>query len=112
MGKQSFVRLGIVRAATAAMLVSLVAACASDMSDPAPVVMKGAGPGTVGEASTGLAAAGERRIVVQTGQQLGRIAEAYHVPKRAIIAANHLQPPYKLAVGQKLVIPGGSAAAP
>src|SRR5438067_5858013 len=75
--------------------------------------MEGAGPGIFGEASSGATAsprAGERRIVVQPGQQLGRIADAYHVPKRAIIAANHLEPPYKLAAGQKLLIPGAAPA--
>ena len=49
------------------------------------------------------------RITVKPGQSLGRIAEYYHVPTRAIIAANQLQPPYELKVGSQLVIPGAAA---
>jgi hypothetical protein len=45
-------------------------------------------------------------IAVKPGQSLGRIAEHYHVPKQAIIAANQLQPPYELKAGSQLVIPG------
>jgi LysM repeat protein len=47
-------------------------------------------------------------IVVKPGQSLGRIAEHYHVPKRTIIAANQLQPPYELKAGSQLVIPGAA----
>jgi LysM repeat protein len=45
-------------------------------------------------------------ITVAQGQSLGRIAETYHVPKRVIIAANQLQPPYELKAGSRLVILG------
>jgi LysM repeat protein len=48
-------------------------------------------------------------IAVKPGQSLGRIAEHYHVSKRAIIAANQLRPPYELKAGSQLVIPGVSA---
>jgi LysM repeat protein len=48
-------------------------------------------------------------ITVEPGQSLGRIAETYHVSKRAIIAANELQPPYELKAGSRLVIPGATA---
>lgn len=58
------------------------------------------------------ASAASRRIVVQPGQSLGRIAESYHVSKQAIIAANHLAPPYSLKAGASLTIPGGAAAEP
>ena len=51
------------------------------------------------------------RITVKPGQSLGRIAEQYHVPKRSIIAANQLQPPYELKAGSHLVIPGAAAKA-
>jgi murein DD-endopeptidase MepM/ murein hydrolase activator NlpD len=46
-----------------------------------------------------------RFIVVQRGQSLGRIAEIHQVPKQAIIAANHLAPPYRLKAGMRLAIP-------
>jgi LysM repeat protein len=49
-------------------------------------------------------------IAVKPGQSLGRIAEHFHVPKRAIIAANQLHPPYELKAGSQLVIPGAAAS--
>jgi LysM repeat protein len=48
-------------------------------------------------------------IAVKPGQSLGRIAEHYHVSKRAIITANQLRPPYELKAGSQLVIPGVAA---
>jgi murein DD-endopeptidase MepM/ murein hydrolase activator NlpD len=54
-----------------------------------------------------MGAEAHRVIVVERGQSLGRIAERYHVPKREIIEANHLKPPYNVEIGQRLVIPGG-----
>ena len=53
-----------------------------------------------------------REIVVRPGQSIGRLAEEYHVPARAIIAANHLQPPYKVETGQHLRIPGSRGSVP
>jgi murein DD-endopeptidase MepM/ murein hydrolase activator NlpD len=54
-----------------------------------------------------MATAGQRVIVVERGQSLGRLAERYHVAKREIIDANHLKPPYNIEIGQRLMIPGG-----
>ena len=52
----------------------------------------------------------DRQITVERGQSLGKIAVKYHVPKQAIIAANHLEAPdYKVKIGSKLTIPGGAA---
>ncbi|HEY1797076.1 MAG TPA: M23 family metallopeptidase [Stellaceae bacterium] len=56
------------------------------------------------------AGAEQRMIVVERGQSLGRIAERYHIPKHAIIGANHLKPPYDIEIGQRLVLPGGEPA--
>jgi LysM repeat protein len=53
-----------------------------------------------------------RQIVVEDGQSISRIAVRYRVPKAAIIAANRLEPPYKIKIGQRLVIPGSSDPAP
>ena len=53
-----------------------------------------------------------RQIVVEDGQSISRIAARYRVPKAAIIAANRLEPPYKIKPGQRLVIPGSSGPAP
>ena len=45
--------------------------------------------------------------VVETGQSLSAIASAYKVKAEDIIAANNLQNPNALRVGQKLFIPNG-----
>lgn len=50
-------------------------------------------------------AGSSRDITVQRGQSLTRIARDYHVPMNAIIAANHLRPPYRLLIGEHLTIP-------
>jgi murein DD-endopeptidase MepM/ murein hydrolase activator NlpD len=59
-----------------------------------------------------MAGQGQRVIVVERGQSLGRLAERYHIPKRAIIDANHLKPPYNIEIGQRLVLPGAGAPSP
>ena len=46
-----------------------------------------------------------RYITIGEGQSLIRIAHANHVPATAIAAANHLQPPYALKAGSRLLIP-------
>jgi len=46
-----------------------------------------------------------RYITIGEGQSLIRIAHANHVPAAAIAAANHLQPPYALKAGSRLLIP-------
>jgi LysM repeat protein len=52
-----------------------------------------------------------RFVTVRPGQSLGGIAEANHVSKQSIIVANHLSPPYKLKMGQRLTIPAAMAEA-
>lgn len=49
---------------------------------------------------------------VRKGESVGRLARRYEVPAREIIAANQLEKPYRLRIGQNLVIPPGRAAAP
>jgi murein DD-endopeptidase MepM/ murein hydrolase activator NlpD len=44
-------------------------------------------------------------VTVKPGQTLYGIARAAEVPAQALIDANHLQPPYRLAIGQVLAIP-------
>jgi murein DD-endopeptidase MepM/ murein hydrolase activator NlpD len=68
------------------------------------------GPAPLGPPPAAPLRAETRRIVVRPGQSLGGIARDYHVPERAIIAANHLTPPYKIETGQRLLIPGGTEA--
>jgi len=117
-------------------LAVLLAGCNNGPpSGPAPVVMKGPGDaGWQGPPPSGYApprmasiaplppptqmhaapvppmgqpADAHRVIVVERGESLGRIAERYHVPKRDIVDANHLKPPYNVEIGQRLVLPGG-----
>lgn len=84
----------------------LLAACTSET--PAPL-----GSGAVGALEPQPAAEpAVHYIIVQPGQSLGRIAEAYHVPERAIIAANGLTPPYKLKAGARLALPANAALQP
>jgi len=45
-----------------------------------------------------------------TGQSIGSLAGEYHVSKQAIIAANHLEAPYKIKIGTRVTIPGAAAA--
>src|SRR5437763_7260099 len=127
MGKDRMSRRGP-RGAVAVMIVSgVAAACSAIPNDPAPVFMKGGAPGV---AATGagpaivsrpLGTAGvqpgaampreTRQITVQRGQSVGSLAGEYHVSKQAIIAANHIEAPYKIKIGSRLVIPGAAAPA-
>jgi murein DD-endopeptidase MepM/ murein hydrolase activator NlpD len=57
--------------------------------------------------------AAPERIKVQPGQTLSGIAHTYHIPMQAIAETNHLLPPYRIGVGQTLVIPlAGQPTAP
>jgi murein DD-endopeptidase MepM/ murein hydrolase activator NlpD len=47
--------------------------------------------------------------IVQPGQNLFRIGQAYNVPVALVIEANHLKPSAPLKVGQRLFIPGAVA---
>jgi murein DD-endopeptidase MepM/ murein hydrolase activator NlpD len=44
-------------------------------------------------------------IVVKPGQTLFDVARLYDIPTRAVIDANHLEPPYRLIAGHTLVLP-------
>ena len=44
-------------------------------------------------------------IVVGKGETLYMIARRYDLPVRAVIDANHLDPPYQLAAGTRLILP-------
>src|SRR5512136_1603458 len=92
--------------ALAFLAVGCLAACTTDSGAPT-----GAGGGiNVPSAGAGKTSAAEyRRITVQPGQSLGRIAQQYRVSTQAIVAANHLTPPYTLKAGATLVIPTSAA---
>ena len=48
-------------------------------------------------------------IVVQPGDTLYSLSRAHGVETKAIVASNHLQAPYALKIGDRLVIPKGGA---
>ncbi|HUC11411.1 MAG TPA: M23 family metallopeptidase [Stellaceae bacterium] len=52
------------------------------------------------------------QIIVERGQTLSGIAHAYHVPMTALAEANGLGPPYRILVGQALLIPAAAAGSP
>jgi murein DD-endopeptidase MepM/ murein hydrolase activator NlpD len=115
MGEYQRRRRGILRAAAVIAFAGLVGACVPAQTDPAPVVLKGAALGVPGDGGGAPAPAarpaGEaRHIVVRPGQSLIGLARTHHVSKQAIIAANHLKPPYDVRIGQHLIIPGGAEA--
>ena len=114
---------GLVRVAAVIASAGLLVACAGEPPNPAPVILNGAGPGLTRDAMIGpparptwasapRSAPGSapgheaQHITVRPGQSLRGIAHAHHVTEDAIVAANRLRPPYKLEVGQHLVIPG------
>jgi murein DD-endopeptidase MepM/ murein hydrolase activator NlpD len=120
-------RRGTRGAVAVVMVGGLAVACSGIPADPAPVFMKGgtpglaaAGPGpaiaarpsgTIGPQPAAAMPHETRQITVQRGQSIGSLAGEYHVSKQAIIAANHLEAPYKIKIGSRLVIPGAAAPA-
>ena len=81
-------------------------ACADAPNNPAPVFLNGGSGMTATRSAAAKPAAPDSRfVIVGPGQSLGGIAEANHVSKQAVIAANHLSPPYKLKIGQTLRLP-------
>lgn len=113
MGEHRAGRHDFIRAAAAIAFAGLVAGCAGGgTSDaPAPVILKGAEAGFPGQQGFAPRSAAPRRsdgrrIVVQHGQSLREVAQSYQVSEQAIIAANHLRPPYRVVAGQPLLIPG------
>ncbi len=100
------------RAIPLALTLIFVASCAPP-NPPEPAKISGppltAAP-SVGSEPKAAAQSGQT-ITVKSGQSLGGIAEAHHVSKRAIIAANRLHPPYELKAGARLIIPATQAVA-
>jgi len=105
----------MLRAAVAIAVIGFVAACEA----PTPTALNGdaldvAAPSPNTPRQAPVAKREARQIVVEAGQSLSRIAVKYRMPQRTIIAANNLTPPYKIKIGQRLLIPsaGGPPAAP
>jgi LysM repeat protein len=103
----------MLRAAVAIAAIGFVAGCAA----PTPTALNGdapdvAAPGSDTQKQATVATPEARQIVVEPGQSLSRIAAKYHMPRRAIIAANDLTPPYKIKIGQHLRIPDAGPPLP
>jgi murein DD-endopeptidase MepM/ murein hydrolase activator NlpD len=82
-------------------LVLLVAACVPRVEAPAPVLDRNSAPTQLEE------------VEVRRGQTLSGIAHAYHVPMQVLAEANNLSPPYRIEIGQTLIIPvAGQPAIP
>ncbi|HEV2302848.1 MAG TPA: LysM peptidoglycan-binding domain-containing protein, partial [Stellaceae bacterium] len=99
------------RAAAVALLLGLPLYACARLGPPAPFVV-GEPPMPDAAAAPQFTAAGPAQITVRPGQSLDGIARAYRVSPRAVIAANHLHPPYRLEAGWTLVIPQGGISRP
>ena len=105
----------MLRAVAAIAAIGFVAGCAAPA--PTPTALNGdtpdvAAPGPDTQKQATVATPEARQIVVEPGQSVSRIAAKYHMPRRAIIAANDLTPPYKIKIGQHLRIPGAGGPPP
>ena len=96
---------------TLVVACSTLTACTEFWSGPAPVFVNGGAGATASRPAVKTTTPDTRFVTVRPGQSLGGIAEASHVSKQTIIAANHLSPPYKLQIGQRLTIPAAMAEA-
>ncbi|HZT87309.1 MAG TPA: M23 family metallopeptidase [Stellaceae bacterium] len=114
---------GLCRATAACALAAMLAACARGPAmGPAPVVMKMNGyselapePPAAWQPPPRRAARPVRearprfqRVTVQRGESLDSLARALHVSPHAIVEANHLKPPFRLAAGTTLLVPNGA----
>jgi LysM repeat protein len=103
----------MLRAAAAIAAIGFVAACEA----PAPTVSNGVAPDVAAPSpntpeQAPVAKRQARQIIVQAGQSVSRIAAKYGMPQRAIIATNDLTPPYKIKIGQQLLIPNAGEPPP
>lgn len=77
------------------MLAALPSACAMENNGNVPVYYYGQGKGA---GSTGA-------HVAMMGDTVDSIAARYNVPRLDLIELNHLEPPYTLLLGQRLLLP-------
>ena len=105
-------RRGLARVGLVGIIAGALGACAQQQ-DPAPVFQRGDNPPVFAPTPhmpSQSASSPGLQVIVKRGQSLGGYAYTYHVPQSAIIAANGLQPPYELKIGQHLTIPGPHTA--
>ena len=105
----------MLRTAVAIAAIGLVAAC--EAVRPTPTALNGVAPDVAAPSPdipqpAPVEKREARKIVVRDGQSLSRVAVEYHTPQRTIIAANDLTPPYKIKIGQQLLIPSADEPPP
>ena len=95
----------------AALVLAATALAACERTGPAPVQIKRPslnGGAAVAQARphAGLPGDPTRTVTVGAGETIYTIARRHNVSTRILIEANNLAPPYRVALGQDLVIPG------
>jgi LysM repeat protein len=100
---------GIAAAVTALIITGFVTACANPTLSVSQAADSPIPPKDTGSLATGVPVAPPpsklHYVVVEQGQSLNGIAHSHHLTPAALAAANRLQPPYKLKVGLRLVLP-------
>lgn len=101
------------RVVSLTLTLFVVASCSPSAPTPSEPAKVSTTPSTVTPSISSepkAEVASRRTITVKAGQSLGGIAKTYHVSKQAIIAANHLHPPYELPAGMRLIVPASTVA--
>lgn len=80
--------------AVALLSLLFLASCAGAASSPAPLTNLG----TRVDSSAGA-------VMVRGGDNVWQISKRYRLPLRDIIEINHLEPPYALSAGQRIILP-------
>lgn len=80
--------------AVALLSLLFLAACSGAASSPAPLTNLG----TRVDSSAGA-------VMVRDGDNVWQISKRYRLPLRDIIEINHLEPPYALSAGQRIILP-------
>jgi murein DD-endopeptidase MepM/ murein hydrolase activator NlpD len=93
-------------AITATVLVLLALGGCVRRGSPAPVLNAAPGRQAAANANTNIGlAVRPDSIIVQPGETLYAVSRRYAVPLRPLIEANHLEPPYGLVSGRRLILP-------
>src|SRR5437868_230370 len=92
--------------AIAGLLLLLALGGCVRRGSPAPVLNATPGRQQITNAATNIGlAVRPDSIIVQPGETLYAVSRRYAVPLRPLIEANHLQPPYGLVSGRRLILP-------
>jgi murein DD-endopeptidase MepM/ murein hydrolase activator NlpD len=74
-----------------------------------PYTLKAGQKLTISSSSSGTSSSGPTSHTVESGDNLGRIAEKYNVKTMELAQLNNLQDPYLIKIGQKLDLPSNSS---